>query len=222
MRDFRASRLAKVVTGQTPVPLGDGPKLVVHAVPTQAALGQASIDPLVYSRRERNLPVIGLISVSRVQLNLDGAYGPILAGGRRPPGYTQQFREGYFEGVVELLTLEDTYHPAFVGGAHERYIVKFISAVRRELAALTISGELATFLSVTGAAGAVYALPVHSGHGREEQPFDRQDLLLPDVLIPADSPIETGLRPVFDLLAQAAGYEASLSYGERGEWLSGS
>lgn len=221
MRNFRAARLAKIVTGQMPVPIGEGPKLIVHAVPTQAALGQAFIDPLPYFRGERRLPVLGLNSVSRVQLNLDGAFGPILAGGQRPPGYTQHFRDGHFEAVVELRTLSDTRHPAFVGVAHERYIVKYLSSVREEVTAFGVSNEVAVFLSLVGANQAVYAQPSHVGHGREEQPFDRSDLLLPDVLLAVDVSVEQGVRPMFDLLAQAAGYEKSPSYGRDGEWLMG-
>lgn len=217
LRDFRASRLGTVVTGATPVPLGSGPKLIIHAVPTQAALGQAAIDPLPYFRRQRSLPVLGLNPVARVQLNLDGAFGPIAVSGARPPGYTQHFRHGSFEAVVELSQVEGMDKP-FFGGAHEGFVVKFLSSVRKELEHLEMSAELAVFISLLGANHAVYAQDHHVGIGPDEQPFDRADILIPDVVIPTDSSIEAGIKPALDLIAQAAGYEQSSSYGPSGVW----
>lgn len=57
VRDFRSDRLAKILTGDTPTPLKSGPQLVIHAIPTQAALGLVQIDPVPYSRGASYLPM---------------------------------------------------------------------------------------------------------------------------------------------------------------------
>lgn len=57
-----------------------------------------------------------------------------------------------------------------------------------------------------------YALEDHQGY------FDRQTLVLPDVLLPADLSAEHALKPVFDLVWQAAGMERSDNYNQEGEW----
>ena len=57
-----------------------------------------------------------------------------------------------------------------------------------------------------------------SGWGHSTKPFDRKGILLPEVVIAADVNIGRGMRPVYDLMCQAAGYDGSLNYGADGEW----
>ncbi|WP_229445894.1 hypothetical protein [Massilia sp. LC238] len=51
--------------------------------------------------------------------------------------------------------------------------------------------------------------------------FDRETLVLPDVLLPAELSEEQALRPVFDLMWQSAGIERSLNYNDAGNWVPG-
>jgi hypothetical protein len=220
LRDFRSERLAKVVTGQTPVRLGSNPKFVIHAVPVQAAQGQAYIDPVVYSRGTRRLPVLGTLPASPVTPNFDGAFGPIVARDK-PPGYTQQFRHGHFEAVWELDKFHDLPKPTLAGVMYEQYVNNFLGSVRAELAAHGLSEELAVFLSLAGADNAVLTAPSAMGLGYEVRGFDRKDILLPEAVIPVDTSIGRGMRTAYDLMCQAAGYEASPNYGEDGEWTAG-
>jgi len=219
LRDFRSDRLAKVVTGRTPVALGANPKLIVHAISTQAANGQAYIDPVSYSRNTRRLPVLGTLPASPISLNFDGAFGPIV-GGKKTPGYSQQFRQGYFEAVWELEKYEGVTKPALPGVMYEQYVNNFLGSVRAELEAHGLSWEMAVFLSLVGADKAVLTGPssMGGGWGHSVKEFDRADLVLPEVVIPADVTVGRGMRPAYDLMCQAAGYEGSPHYGEDGEW----
>lgn len=218
-RDFRSDRLAKVVTGQTPVKLGTNPKLLIHAIPTQAANGQAYVDPVAYSQNKRRLPVLGTLPASPVSLNFDGAFAPIVARDK-PPGYTQQFRQGFFEAVWELDKYEGVPKPALPGVMYEQYVNNFLGSVRAELDAHGVSWELAVFLSLVGADNAVLAGPssMGAGWGHSIKGFDRKDVLLPEVVIPADVNIGRGMRPAYDLMCQAAGYDGSPNYAADGEW----
>jgi len=219
MRDFRAERLAKIATDQTPVTLAAGPKLVIHAIPTQAALGQAPIDPTRYSRGRQSLPVIGTLPASPVSLNFDGAFAPIVSSGK-PPGYTQQFRQGFFEAVWRLVPFAEVTKPVLPGVMYEQYVNNFLGAVRGELDRLQLNLELAVFLSLLGADEAVLSGPGDFGlpGTYTTKGFDRRDILLPDVLIDPASSIGRGMRPAYDLMCQAAGYECSPNYGADGEW----
>lgn len=222
LRDFRSERLAKIVTGQTPVQLTSAPKLVVHVISTQAALGQAHIDPVPYARRRQTLPVLGDNSASGIGLNLDGAYGSIPTTGRGRIGYTQQFRQGYFEAVWELAPLGDPPEPVLPCVAYERYVNDFLHAVRAQFAAHDVSQELILFLSLMGANRVKMSGPseLGRGYGSVLQGFDRVDVLLPEVLIEPEVSIGMGMRLAYDLMCQAAGYEGSGNYGEDGEWTS--
>lgn len=48
--------------------------------------------------------------------------------------------------------------------------------------------------------------------------FDRKTVVLPDVLVPADIPSCRTLKPMFDLVWQAAGMHGSINFDAAGEW----
>jgi hypothetical protein len=55
--------------------------------------------------------------------------------------------------------------------------------------------------------------------GRGDSTIDRDMLLLPDVLIETYTPdMPTLLRPLFDAVWNAAGWERSINYDEKGKW----
>lgn len=219
LRNLRVERLAKVASGQTPVRLSDRPKLVVHVVSTQAALELSYIDPVPFARNDRALPCLGSGHTNGVGINLDGAFGGKPAGGRPADGYTQQFRAGYFESVVELLPGGDVTEPFLAGIAWEREVIAFLGKARDEFAAADISQEMVVLVSLLGADKAVFAGPSDfGGGGYSIKRFDRQDVLIPDVVIEPDMAIGRGVRPAFDRMCQAAGYLGSANYGEDGEW----
>lgn len=216
--DFRVERLAKVVSRETPTEVAPGPSLVVHVVPTQAALGLVQIDPLPYVRRERSLPVLGRYSAGSLSVNLDGALGTILVGDRFRAGYTQQFRQGYFEAVWVLRPLGKEPQPTLPDVYYERHVIQFVDEVRRELTAHDVSPEVVVLMSLMGAKGAVYAGRGDFVLAYASSPFDRQDIVLPDYLVAADVSVGRALRMAFDLMVQAAGQDGSTNYTDEGEW----
>lgn len=216
LRDFRSDRLAKVLTRETPTPLKAGPQLVVHAIPMQAALGPVQVDPVPYARGQRYLPLIGQRSGVAATLNFDGAYASIQIGNEQPTGYTQLFRQGYFEAVYVLSPVGEVTDPLLAGIAYERDINQFLGQVRGELNHHGLRWDLAVFLSLLGANQVVFSGP--SDFGSKLHRFDRHSLLLPDVLIPAEVMPGRGMRPAYDLMCQSAGMRGSTNYGPDGEW----
>ena len=185
IRDFRNERLGKVVARETPTEIAPGPCIAIHVVPTQAAVGLLQIDPLPYTRRERSLPIIGDASAGSVSVNFDGALGTILAGGGFRAGYTQQFRQGYFESVWVLRPLGNEPQPTLPSVYFERHVIRFVDAVRRELTLLDFSTEVAVFLALIGANETRYAGRGDFGLGYNSTEFDRRDVVLPDFLVPS-------------------------------------
>lgn len=219
VRDFRSDRLAKVLTGETPTPLKAGPQLVLHAIPTQAALGLVQIDPVPYARGATYLPMIGQRSGTAATLNFDGAYAVIPTRDERATGYTQLFRQGYFEAVWVLSPFGDVVEPVLPRIAYEDYLNRFLGQVRGELDRHGLRWDMAVFLALLDADQVVFSGPSSFGYGSSQHyRFDRQSLLLPDVLIPAEMTPGRGMRPAYDLMCQSAGMEGSANYGEDGEW----
>lgn len=48
--------------------------------------------------------------------------------------------------------------------------------------------------------------------------FDRETLVVPDVLLRAEDAAEQALRPLFDQIWQAAGLLRSYNYDDQGNW----
>jgi hypothetical protein len=48
--------------------------------------------------------------------------------------------------------------------------------------------------------------------------FERMTVVLPDVLVPADATPYRGMKPMSDLVWQAAGMYGSINFNEAGEW----
>ena len=210
------------MTGQTPVVLGDPPKLVVHAISSQAALELAPTDPLPYVTHVRELPCIGWGYTSGVRINLDGAFGEEPHSRKDDGGYTQHFRRGYFESVTDVRVTGHGSQPHLNGRTYEKNVIGFLDKIRAEFAFAGVSQEMVVFLSLLRADKVEMSGPADMGPSTYAlRRFGRQEVLVPDVVIASDVSIGRGMRPAFDLMCQAAGYFASPNYREDGEWATG-
>ena len=217
VRDFRTDRLGKLIAGETPIKLVQGAVLAIHLVPTQAALGLMSVDPVPYLDR-RQLPVLGAAGANP-RLNIDGVLTARNWTEQGTYGYAQFFRNGFFESVYVLIT--HAQHGATLGSVgYEEKLIALVRAFRNELAHLGFGAEITMMLSIIGAKQVELGLDRHrfafldAHQGR----FDRDTLVLPDVILPESLPEAQALRPVFDLVWQAAGLNGSINYNSDGEW----
>lgn len=217
VRDFRTERLSQILAGGAPHRLVHGALLIGHFAPTQAALGEVAVDPVPYMRNRR-LPVLSS-TIPGARINADGA---LVVRNPRPEGthgYSQLFRNGYFETVKVLAAAPEELAP--LGSiAYEHEFIALVRALRAEYTHLGIGTEMTCMVSLLRANRAElglnrwdYNLEDHQGY------FDRETLVLPDVLMPAELTEEQALRPVFDLMWQSAGIERSFNYDEAGNWL---
>jgi hypothetical protein len=128
------------------------------------------------------------------------------------------FRAGYAELVWVLQRYEERTRPTLPSIAYENYVIRFVTSIRAELKSLGYSTAVAVMLSILKA-GEVEFVPNDGGGFPVSGPgFDRDTLALPDVFIAEDTPTVKGLRPVFDLVWQSAGFQRSLNFNAAGEW----
>ncbi|MGO4479776.1 helix-turn-helix domain-containing protein [Massilia sp. 2TAF26] len=216
VRDFRTERLGQILSGGAPHRIVDGALLVGHFVPTQAALGGVNVDPVLYMR-QRSLPVLGN-TIPGARVNVDGALVVRNPRSDGTFGYSQFFRNGFFETVKVLSGFGA--NPATLGSvAYERELISLVRQFREECTHLGIGTEMTCMLSLLRATNLElginrwdYNLDDHQGR------FDRDTLILADVLLPAELDADKALRPVFDYVWQAAGMERSFNYSEAGDW----
>jgi hypothetical protein len=216
VRDFRTERLGKLMTSEGPHRLIPGALLIGHFVPTQAALGTVQVDPIPYMQ-QRALPVLSTtVPFSRV--NADGALAVRNPRPEGTHGYSQLFRNGYFE-TVKVYPYGDAARVGLGSLAYEEQFIAVLQLLRAEYVHLGIGTEMTCMVSLLDADHVElgfdrhrYMLDDHQGF------FDRKTLVLPDVLLPADLSAEQALKPVFDLVWQSAGMERSANYNAAGDW----
>lgn len=218
VNDFRAERLGRILGGEAPHRLVDGPILVAHLVPTQAVLGLVQVDPVPYTN-QRMLPVIGSTR-GMARLNLDGA---LVVRNETPQGdthgYSQFFRNGYFESTYVLTHRLDSGRVVLPSQSYEQYLIALLDNFRGELDHLGINYECAVMLSLLRADEVKLGVDSAWGFYDPHQTlFDRKTLVLPDVVARSDATPEQAMKPAFDLMWQAAGFIGSMNYNAAGEW----
>lgn len=217
VRDFRTDRLGALMSGRAPERLAPGALQVLHLIPTQAALGLMSVDPVPYMNRQV-LPVLGAGGGNQ-RINIDGALAVRNVGAEGTNGYSQFFRNGYFE-TVHVESWGGAEQRTALGSLHyEESLIQLVDRFRAELTRLGYSTEVTAMWSLLGADRTELGLDrwrfnLDGGMGR----FDRPTLVVPDVLLRSEDSAEQALRPLFDQIWQAAGLLRSYNYDDQGNW----
>lgn len=215
LKAFRNERLAKIMGGDTLLGSVVTPKIVVHLVPL-ASLGLTPSHEV--TRQAAGLleflpPMKGTSYGGHY--NFDG----YLVSSPKSGSYVQVFRSGIIEAAAHpFLGDPETYKNQIPSIGLERTILgavsKYLEAQNR------LSMPLPIFVAVSLLGVRHYRMPIRGRFANEGQPIDRDNLLLPEVLIEEYGPrFATYLRPSFDALWQACGHEQDLNYDdEDGDW----
>ncbi len=210
VRDFRTERIGKIIAGETPVPIQDGPLLILHLVPTQSALGAIAVDPIDYQSR-RMIPLLGTY-FNNFGINLDGAFR---AAPHEPHGatsYSMIFRDGAFEMLFAFTRDADGTPVDLHFRKIEPMLDRIVTAFKIELGFLKASMDVIVMLSLVHAksmripSGAEFGI-LCSGRGT----FDRDVVAIPDTIALESEPVEDAMSRVYKFVWQAAGFVASPS-----------
>ncbi len=217
LRAYRTERINQIESGQGPIPLPAGAKIILHLIPLVALdsmFDQDFATSALTKDMNLKLPPMGGNS-SGHRFNFDG----FLTHSPATHNYVQLFRSGILE-VVDTAIAESgaklaSGHKLLPGTVFERDI---IAAVQNYLNAQRHAGvplPIFVALSLSGVMG--YTLASNQHHRIES--IDR-NLLLTTPLCVEDFNVDvpTLLRTTFDAVWQAAGAEGSINYDSTGKW----
>ncbi|MGC9515016.1 AlbA family DNA-binding domain-containing protein, partial [Methanocrinis sp.] len=223
MRDFRAETLAKIVAEETPAPLNEGPKMVLMVVPFGAFEPASRFDVSSLVQRYKSgkgtlpLPLTGLFSGFRY--NFDG----LLTYDDRG-SYSQTFVSGIIEAVDSVILGDQSDHPdgdkAIPSLRFEETLLDALPKYIQTQVHLGVEPPVFVMLSLLGVKGRRMQVdgPDFSGHG--EVRIDRDALLVPEIMVESfERSSEEILRPAFDAVWRAAGWERSMNYDQDGRWI---
>lgn len=221
VRRFRDERLVRVLSGETPIPVWAHATIAIHVLPFGATFTSAAIDPASIGTTWLQLNESDFVYAPADRPNLDGLIiycAPAIERDNRSHQYIQVFRNGGVEGVMTFSSGEHAYD-RFQGDAQEKDIIGFVEAALRFRASHTLGFPVLVMVSLLRFRGVSLLPPARSRPSLNVVPFDRDTILLPDVVIEtAGQNIARRLRPLFDVMWQGAGYTGSRSYDAKGEW----
>jgi hypothetical protein len=210
MRGFQAHRAESVRTASIPYRMPSGPKALLHLFSLSGILRQFRIDIHKAHEKLLELGTRQFMFGSR-RYNLDGAAGTDQVG-ESQDGYVQVFRDGTLEFVwslpVERDYIADESEATFVMPP-EYFVVPQLLRALSFMNALEYPDPVYALISVADVQGCRIKAP-RGVYVRHSYQVWHQNLLLPDVELPADPEASVqAVKQVFDVFWQAFGFQGS-------------
>jgi hypothetical protein len=242
IRAFRAERLGRVVSGETPMPFEGPSRVVLHVVPISAFDSPTSVVDLDIRRpplSERVLLPISIVNVDGVEgveevllrhpseflprYNFDGVLCDAQLGlpGEDSEGYAQLFKTGVIE-AADNHTFVDGY---IDGYKLDEGLIKTAHRYFRLLRELGVEPPIFLMLSLVSVRGyQMLRKMLPYGYHSALRPVDRDDLVVPEVMVESLEldlhALQRHMRPLLDPVWNAVGLPRSLHYDESGNWKS--
>jgi hypothetical protein len=214
---YRADRVGRIKSGETPLPLKEGPKLAVHILPLAAFGGTRRLELSgalrgylgQFMQAGPGLSKVKPFSISQAwnqTVNLEGrvVFPVNISGGSGGRSYTQFFRSGAIEAAVSIPVDRENgvFYASLDCAVNE--LREFIPAHLAALVHLGVEFPAYVFLSFIEIGGAF--LKAEWSGSISARPVDRTDILLPEIAVEA-LPINTAkaLRQPLEMLWNAAG-----------------
>lgn len=218
---WRAERLTVIQGDEGPRKLGSGLKLVVHMAP----VGQAELDPIdLAALAKRSDPAI-LIPIAGYHHNhtrhtFDGLLvHDGTSQSEEATAHSIIYRDGRIESVAgSHLCVERDGVPTYLPARVEPQVIQFLDRARAIYNAIGITRPWLLMVTLLNANR--MTLPTGRGALFDKQySCDRPTVMLPEVLVEDQTtPSDVLLRPVFNAIWNACGFESCMNYGDDGRW----
>jgi Putative DNA-binding domain len=219
VRQFRAARVAMIMSGDTPIDLVAGARQVLHFVPLNAfdAGSQVDLRPL---QNQNGLLARVMNRGGSQRYNVDGllAFSP---GAQGNEAYAQLFRNGVLEIVTHLTEWNPHGKLVLPSLAFEEEMFEILRATLAVLSYLSITPPIAVLLSFAGIKGWQMGVKDSYGIRGDRGGFDRDPLLVHELILTtvATDNVPQLLRPLIEAVWNAAGYPKSDYYDQNGNWV---
>jgi hypothetical protein len=211
---FHRQRVAYVVAGNTPFKLNDGGRLVVHMIPEQCVQTQKRFPACDLRHHGQQITALGAQGGPQHRFNVDGF--ALFDGRDEPRAYTQLFRDGRIEGVMSDASYQIPQGPKVLRDfLCEHSIIEFVPSYLKFCALIGLEAPVWLSAALTGCQGVRININRWPDFGSHT--IDRDVVHLPEMEIPSlDIEPANFLRPMFDALWNAAGFEKSCNFDEAG------
>lgn len=200
IRDFRAERIAKIYSRETPVPIADGGKFIFHILPLASFTTAFPCDIEPFTKSSEHLPPMYANGWSH-RLNLDGLVSYYDIAGKATQAYTQLFRNGVVEAVVDAVRFDQHEVPRVIWGSFEKQLEKILPKYMGLIRSLAFEPPVFLMLSIVNAKGVLPGMGMHSDFWLPNpKQLDRNEAIFPEMVIENfDEPLDGVLEPLFKL-----------------------
>jgi hypothetical protein len=221
VRNIRLDRVARIMADETPLilpPAQENVRFVLHLIPVISLDSTFSIDLSALEYKTDKIKPMNSGGWNH-RYNSDGFVTHSVNSTDQCWSYVQVLRNGILESVEGgcVQRVGFSQRPLVRLAAVEQFLIQNVEGLFRLYPMLGVEPPVVVLLTVLGGKGlgiATGGFSLRNGH-----PIDRDELLLPDVLVENfNGPVATEMRPVFDALWQAGGCAKSLSYDQSGVW----
>lgn len=219
INNFKTSRILDLSSDNTPIPFYDGGKIVLHIIPFESFNPDNSIG--MDKLKEAYPKMIPMRAAGWNQrINLEGILS--YSGGQenKSHSYVQLYRNGIME-AVEGLTLSSKHEDKAIPSAgYEHMLITALKQYLDIIKNLGVNPPIAVFLTLVGVKGYKLASRNIMFDSDEDNAITKDILNLPESIIDSYDISPTSImRPIFDLVWNACGYERSFNFNEKGEWI---
>ena len=219
VRQFRIERIDAILQGNAPEPLAGRSCMCIHMIPISAFDPAFSFDVTKVRAQGEPLPPIGRHGWNP-RVNFDGLLFSTATGTGEAAAYVQLFRNGVIEAVdCDMLAptqLDPRSTELIPSVLYEENVIQAVNDYSEFYKKYEMPTPVLVALSMLNVKGfhmAVRGIPYGAS------PIDRDHLILPDRLAESlDFDAASFLRPCFDQIWNACGYDRSWNYDEKGNW----
>ena len=226
--DFQKERIQKILLENTPVPLVEGPKLVLHIIPVEFFHKHQALAVQKISHSDRGFgfqPISILFEPAsggwNSMFNFNGFvnYDASAKGGHL--SYTQVFRNAVIESVDTYTIVGDLKKDGKIltPQNYERSVIQALSLYTSSLLKENIYSSCFVFLSLLKVKGYKIYNKLEFLRNRNIS-IDQDNLFLPEIHVEdlnKFSPPDI-MKPAFDRVWNACGYIGSRNYNTDGKW----
>jgi len=220
LRLLRTERISRILALEAPAPLGDGPKLILHAFPI-------GFSGDVWTRftemvRENETQVAFALqpiaaSPATWRFNLDGFVVHTLSDDRPRQCYTQWFRDGALEIVSGRAIVKDERNGGFYPWGMEEAVIGRFAKLQEFWSQVGVAPPIFVGLTLTGVKDWKVLYNPY-GFGTDYGAFDRDVVMSQEVIVSdLHAASDVVLRPLFDFVWNGGGWPQSPSYVS-GRW----
>jgi Predicted transcriptional regulator containing an HTH domain and an uncharacterized domain shared with the mammalian protein Schlafen len=216
LKAFLISRISEISANTSFIKLENCGKMAIFVLPLNCFSRKDSYN-VIASKGEIRPPYS---SGYNDRINIEGIlnWAP---GNKEAHSYVELYRNGIIEGVTSgLLNVWQSEEPFIPSSAYETTILDSIGNYIAAAKKLEIDLPVVIFIAFINIKNYTLAVDRSKFWHLEQYKYDKEMLILPEVLIEEhENNIEQLMRPIFDLVWNAFGFQKCYNYDEEGKYI---